>query len=445
MSYAWVPILRAGLAIGLVVSAGNVGCDAPASAPRETTTGTAQTGSTTTGSGGTSTSSSGGAVGTGGGTSSTGSGGSVTELDTVLAQLRNDPNTTMASLARSRGWPLDLAEGGHLVVSLDPAFDEVAGDFDQWAGVPLNVDTGFSWAVVTASSGDGYKLVDDGTTYASDPWSRAYVYDAFGELSVIEPTAAHLERFFGVSDGTVAPRRVRVWVPAEPVTHLLYAADGQNLFDPDAPWGGWSLPTSLPGGMMVVGIDNTPARMAEYTHVSDDLGGGPIGGDGDDYADFVQLYVRQLVRDQYGEPTKVGVMGSSLGGLISFHIADRYPGAYDFAASLSGTMGWGSIGPGQTQPTMIERYAAAGHRSTALYLDSGGSGTCFDSDQDGIEDDDPSASDNYCENKQLESVLQSAGYTAGVDMWHWHELAAPHNEAAWAARVWRPLAHFAGL
>jgi len=195
----------------------------------------------------------------------------------------------------------------------------------------------------------------------------------------------------------------------------------------------------------VVGIDNTPARMAEYTHVTDDLGSGPIGGDGDGYADFVHGYVRTLIRDAYGEPPKVGVMGSSLGGLISFHIADRYPGDYDFAASLSGTMGWGSIGAGQMQPTIIERYAAAGQRSTALYLDSGGSGTCYDSDQDGIEDDDPSASDNYCENKQLESVLLAAGYTVGVDLWHWHELGALHNEAAWAARIWRPLDHFSGL
>lgn len=444
MSHAWAFLRRAGLAIGLLVG-GVGGCHGSASSPPGTSN--SQVASTTAGTGAGPTSASGGAggaPGTGGGPS-TGAGGAGPELDDVLALLRNDPLATVSDLARSRGWPLALAEGGHLVVSLDAAFDHVAGDFDQWAGAPLTVDTGFSWAVVTAAAGDGYKFVDDGTIYASDPWSRAYVYDAFGELSVITPTVAHLERYFQVSDGTVSPRRVRIWVPAEPVTHLLYAADGQNLFAPDAPWGGWDLSASLPGGMMVVGIDNTPARMDEYTHVTDDLGSGPIGGDGDDYADFVHVYVRQLVRERYGEPAKVGVMGSSLGGLISFHIADRYPGAYDFAASLSGTMGWGSIGAGQMQATMIERYAAAGHRSTALYLDSGGSGTCFDSDQDGIEDDDPSASDNYCENKQLEAVLLASGYTAGLDLWHWHELAAPHNEAAWAARVWRPLSHFAGL
>ncbi|RLB62178.1 MAG: hypothetical protein DRI90_09685, partial [Deltaproteobacteria bacterium] len=64
---------------------------------------------------------------------------------------------------------------------------------------------------------------------------------------------------------------------------------------------------------------------------------------------------------------------------------------------------------------------------------------------DGIEDDAPDGSDNYCENKQLEGVLLSNGYVQGVDLWHWVEPGAPHNEAAWAARVWRPLGAFAGL
>jgi hypothetical protein len=104
-------------------------------------------------------------------------------------------------------------------------------------------------------------------------------------------------------------------------------------------------------------------------------------------------------------------------------------------------MGWGSIE--QHNPTMIERYAEAGHGQTALYLDSGGSGDCFDGDGDGIEDDDPSASDNYCENLQLRDTLAEVGYTFDEDLFHWWEPEAPHNEAAWAARVERPLSLFA--
>jgi pimeloyl-ACP methyl ester carboxylesterase len=157
--------------------------------------------------------------------------------------------------------------------------------------------------------------------------------------------------------------------------------------------------------------------------------------------------VRALVSQHYGEPSRVGVMGSSLGGLISFHIAARHPGRYDFAASMSGTMGWGSIGlsSGNQNETMIERYAALGKQTTKLFLDSGGAGTCVDSDNDGIQDDALDGFDNYCENKQLEATLYNLGYVASQDVWHWHEPNAPHNEAAWAARVFRPLGIFAGL
>jgi predicted alpha/beta superfamily hydrolase len=242
----------------------------------------------------------------------------------------------------------------------------------------------------------------------------------------------------------MAPRTVRAWIPADPATHVLYAEDGQNLFDPDAFYGGWQLQASAPDAMLIVGIDNTDARMEEYTHVADVIDGTVYGGEGDEYAAFIENTVRPLVATTWGEPATVGLLGSSLGGLISFHIADRYPGEFAFAASLSGTMGWGSIGA--DNETMIARYAAAGHRDTALYLDSGGYGTtCADSDGDGTNDDDLDSADNYCENVQLRDVLSAEGYTFEVDLWHWWEPDATHDEAAWAARVYRPLEIFAGL
>jgi predicted alpha/beta superfamily hydrolase len=191
----------------------------------------------------------------------------------------------------------------------------------------------------------------------------------------------------------------------------------------------------------VVGIDNTSARMEEYTHTTDLLDGDVYGGLGEDYGQLVEEVIRPMMEGHYGEAEVVGQMGSSLGGLISFAIVDQYPDRYDMAISLSGTMGWGSIGA--NNPTMIELYAAAGHRSTALYLDSGGQGPCEDSDGDGIEDDSAESTDNYCENAQLRDVLADAGYIFEEDLWHWHEAGAEHNEMAWAERVWRPLELFA--
>ncbi len=90
-----------------------------------------------------------------------------------------------------------------------------------------------------------------------------------GEMSLIATEAAHLERYFAVEDDAHGPRTLHILVPADPVTHVLYVHDGQNLFDPEAMWGGWRVQDSAPAGLLVVDINNTPARFEEYTHVTE--------------------------------------------------------------------------------------------------------------------------------------------------------------------------------
>ena len=68
----------------------------------------------------------------------------------------------------------------------------------------------------------------------------------------------------------------------------------------------------------------------------------------------------------------------------------------------------------------------------------------MDSDSDLIQDDDANASDNYCENLQLRNTLAGAGYTA-ADLDYFVQPGAMHNEAAWAARVSRPVQLFESL
>jgi predicted alpha/beta superfamily hydrolase len=223
------------------------------------------------------------------------------------------------------------------------------------------------------------------------------------------------------------------------VSHTLYAHDGQNLFDPDAPFGGWRLSEVAPAGMMIVGIDNTGVgRIDEYTHVVDfrwapgeteprEMGGGAAG-----YAEYLQTVVRPLIRSAYGEGARVGVMGSSLGGLVSLYIAHAYPGEYAMAISLSGVVHWGRIG--RMNDSLFQLYATEGVRDTAIYVDTSGNG---------IANDTANNLDAYCENRQFADQLAAQGYTWASDLWHWHEPGAPHNEAAWAARVARPLGYFA--
>jgi hypothetical protein len=379
----------------------------------------------------------GAAQGTGGG-----GGAGLPSADAIVDALRADLEGALRDLADGSGLPV-ATDQGYLFVSTLPGLDLLTGDHDGWTGTPMHHEDGFAWLALEVAPGSRYKLTD-GATYAADPWSRSYTYDEFGEMSLVAPVApAHLDRFFFVGDAENEARTIRVWVPEGTFDRVLYAHDGQNLFDPGALWGGWHLQEAAPSGVLIVGVDNTAQRMDEYTHVPDQIGGQWMGGAGDAYAAFLEGTVRPLVQARYGEPGPIGLIGSSLGGLVSLHVADRYPGEYAFAASLSGTMGWGSIGA--DNETMIERYAAAGHRSTVLYVDSGGDGTCYDSDGDGIEDDDPGASDNYCENRQLVSALAGVGYDDGVDLFYVWDPGAAHNEAAWAARVAQPLAIFAGL
>lgn len=359
----------------------------------------------------------------------------------ILAELRADPAGTVRRYAAD-GWPLPV-EGKMLFVNLDTGLDRMAGDLDGWAGTPMTLDTGFRWLHRAAPPGTRYKFTD-GSTWAADPWGRFITQDAYGEMTHVRPAGPHLEKLPGVSGNGLLPRTLRVWVPEGAVRGVLYMHDGQNLFNPAAFWGGWRLQESVPPGVMIVGIDNTAERIDEYTPVTDFIYGQTMGGRGDDYADFVEGTVREQVRDLYGEPWPAGVMGSSLGGLISLHLADRHAGLYAFAGSLSGTLGWGSIGSGVHNETLIQRLPAHGHRATVLYADSGGNGPCADLDGDGIADD-TDASDNYCENVQLRDALVGAGYRLDRDLFYFWDADAPHNEAAWGDRVWRPFAVFSAL
>ncbi|MDC0722897.1 alpha/beta hydrolase [Nannocystis bainbridge] len=361
-----------------------------------------------------------------------------------------DAEEAMRTIAGRGGFPVAAASGGFLFACLcGQGAWTLAGDHDDWAPAPMSQAGSLWWieADIAAPDGSLYKFHEpDSAQWIADPYGRRHGYDDFGTFSLVRASAAHLERWYAIEDAGLglAPRELEVLVPQDGAfTHALYVHDGQNLFDPGAFFGGWQLPASAPPNMLVVGITNTPARMDEYTQVPDELDGQPIGGDGAVYAELVDSVIRPRMEAAYGPAVKVGTMGSSLGGLISLVIADLYPDRYDMAISLSGTVGWGSLE--LHNETILETYEAAGKRGFAIYVDSGGEGTCVDADQDGIEDDAPDSFDNYCENAQLYAILQASGYTPEVDVFYVHAPGAMHNELEWAARVGVPLQIFAGL
>lgn len=369
------------------------------------------------------------------------------------------PEEVIPAVAWSGGWPVATGSDTWIFVHwYDGGSWELAGDFNGWIPEPMTQGAGFWWAEVALPSAAGvqYKFVGDGTDWIADPFARSYTYDDFGEISYVAPPVDswRLDRWPAFAAADLEPRDVRVYVPAgSGPWPVLYAHDGQNLFAPDAIWGGWRLQDALATvePALVVGIDNTPARFDEYTHVADDIGyGGLMGGRGDDYVALVHEHLRPHIEAAYGSTGLDGLLGSSLGGLISLYVADRYPGQYDFVACLSGTLGWGAYADaGEGGPTMEALYLAAGHRDTALYLDSGGDagadGVCTDPDGDGSTEDDHDDADNYCVTRAFADAMSAEGYVWDADLWHWHEPGASHDEAAWADRVFRPLGLFLSL
>ncbi len=319
----------------------------------------------------------------------------------------------------------------------------VAGDFNDWEPLPMTRPVEGAPLLIAdvavETPGGLYKMVQ-GELFLADPLARRYGWDRFGEYSLVDadPARSHHERWPGFAEAVepLQPRTVRVYVPAAANASqdvaVLVMHDGQNLFSPDASFGGWRASQTAESmiadaeidPVLIVAIDNTPARFEEYTHVTDDIGGGPIGGQADDYADFVVEGVLPFIQARYPTltgPGNTAVLGSSLGGLVSLHLAARHPDVFGAAGSMSGTLGWGTFG--LDNETMIERYAAAAPAGLLVYLDSGGAGPC------------PGGNgDNYCENVAFADVLRSQGWVDEDDLFYRWDPGARHNEAAWASR-----------
>lgn len=326
----------------------------------------------------------------------------------------------------------------------------VAGEFDDWqadAHPLLEAAPGFYYAVIDlpATPTGLYKLIYDQTDFFADPLARRFGWDQFGEYSQIDPIAglSHHERWpeFDQAVGALEPRDLTVWIPADgfdgPTLPVLYMHDGQNLFAPDALFGGWQVNTTLDDAIgqgqlapvIAVGIDNTAARFDEYTQVTDVLDGMTFGGRAEEYADFLVDGVVPFIESRYpvaSDPGSVAVMGSSLGGLVSLYIGLRHPDVFGQIASMSGTISWGTIGADPPNPTIIDDYLNGAPIGSRIYLDSGGS------EGAGCPDD---GSDNYCGNVELADTLRGLGWVDEQDLFYRWDPGAPHNEAAWASRL----------
>lgn len=144
-------------------------------------------------------------------------------------------------------------------------------------------------------------------------------------------------------------RRIWIYLPPdyETTDHtypVMYMQDGQNLFDISTSFSGeWEVDESLNDlfengdkGIIIVGIDNGGAhRIDEYSPwVNAQYG----GGEGAAYVDFIIQNLKPTIDNNFRtKPDRLntGIMGSSLGGLISFYAAIEHQDVFGKAGVFS--------------------------------------------------------------------------------------------------------------
>jgi len=145
-------------------------------------------------------------------------------------------------------------------------------------------------------------------------------------------------------------RERRIWVYLPPDYNqsnrrypVLYMHDGQNLFDQATSFAGeWQVDETLERlfkekgfAIIVVGIDNGgERRIDEYSPwVNSEYG---RGGEGDAYVRFIVETLKPYIDSKYRTlPNETGIMGSSLGGLISIYAGFKYPEVFKYVGAMS--------------------------------------------------------------------------------------------------------------
>lgn len=125
---------------------------------------------------------------------------------------------------------------------------------------------------------------------------------------------------------------------------VIYMHDAQNLFDAATSYAGeWEVDETLNklyeqtgNGFIVVGIENGgEERINEYTPWKNEKYG---GGKGAIYVDFIVNTLKPYIDENYRTKSKqkhTGLIGSSLGGLISYYGGLQHPKTFGKIGALS--------------------------------------------------------------------------------------------------------------
>jgi predicted alpha/beta superfamily hydrolase len=121
---------------------------------------------------------------------------------------------------------------------------------------------------------------------------------------------------------------------------VLYMHDAQNLFDTKTAYAGeWNVDEkldSINAQLIVIGIEHgNDKRMEELTPFKNEKYG---GGNADAYLEFIVKTLKPQIDQKFLTKTKKKntlIMGSSLGGLVSFYAILKYPQVFGKAGVFS--------------------------------------------------------------------------------------------------------------
>ena len=205
--------------------------------------------------------------------------------------------------------------------------------------------------------------------------------------------------------------------------------------------------------IIIVGINNTDNRTAEYSplHL------------GEQYSAFMINTLKPFIDSTYRtmrKPEHTAVMGSSMGGIISFHLVWEYPQTFSMAGCLSPAF----LIDDNEIINRIRNYSGP-EKSIKLYIDNGTIGleqrlqSAIDELVPLINGMNPRASPGPTIPPQAagefnlpfssavvvrEGGLNQTGFTDEHRLLYYIAEGAEHNEPAWAERVHLPLVFFFG-
>ena len=195
---------------------------------------------------------------------------------------------------------------------------------------------------------------------------------------------------------------------------VIYMQDGQNLFDSGTSFAGteWHVDETMEmlagEGIeaIVVGLNHThDQRIAEYNPFPQHW-----QGNGERYLQFLSATVKPVIDHDFRtrpERESTGIMGSSMGGLISLYAFFHANQTFGLAGAMSPSL-W--IGGGAIYVDVEAAPFAAGK----LYLDNG---------------------TRESSARRFNALLLKKGYRRDVDLKYVVEQDAEHTESAWARRL----------